>query len=220
MFGRRKVEAALSEDWTSTLDAKTGEIRITGKFIPPHIPRRVGALTGLLFIVLFVGLLLPTGNGAAIGIGSAVLLAFCAFGLYPLLVRLHAHSLRLSIMPDTIKFPSGWGGKTYSRMQPIEFRVEPHQKAMQEEQREIRAGRRTPRTYREAVEVVMQYGEKRVVLAEMLSKDLEKAKALVIRLQGTCEKFDRLLAHMADNMKLPEGGKAKGGEFGPEWEVR
>jgi hypothetical protein len=141
--------------------------------------------------------------------------------IYPLLIKLHSQNLRLNIMADSIKFPSGWGGKTYSRMQPIEFRVEPHQKGMQEEQREARTGQRASRIYREAIEVVMQYGEKRVVLAEMLQKDLEKAKALVIRLQGTCAKFDRMLAHMADEMNLPaSGGAANGGEFGPEWEVR
>lgn len=220
MFGRNKVEAAISADWQSVLDAKTGAISITGKYVPPHVPRRAGWLAGLLFIVLCVGLLLPMGNAAAMGIGFVALLLVSGFVIYPALVKLHSQKLRLGIMADSIKFPGGWGGKTYSRMQPIEFRVEPHQKGMQEEQREARTGHRASRIYREAIEVVMQYGEKRVVLAEMLSKDLEKAKALVIRLQGTCEKFDRLLAHMADQMNMPEGGKAKGGEFGPEWEVR
>jgi hypothetical protein len=215
MFGRNKVEQPFNDDWKHSFDKTKSQIRITGSYISPQAERRAGWLAGLLFIVLCVGLLLPTGNAAAMGIGFIVLLLFCGFALHPLLVKLHNQRFNLLIGTDTIKFPAVWSGKTYARAAPIEFRVEPHHKGIQEEQRELRSGQRGSRLYRDAIEVVMQYGEKRVVLAEMRSKDLEKAKALVIRIQNWHESFDSETAKAWAN-----GTHGAEREFEPEPDVR
>ena len=88
---------------------------------------------------------------------------------------------------------------------PIEFRVEEHQKGLEERAKEIKHNKRFPHVYREAVEVVMQYGEKRVPVAELPLKEIEKGKALVIRLQNICDQWDEAARRLAEGQMRPAG---------------
>jgi hypothetical protein len=85
---------------------------------------------------------------------------------------------------------------------------------LQEERKEIATQKKQPRTYREAIEVVMWYGEKRVVIAEMVDNEYNKAKALVIRLQNWCSAMDRVkdLLRSGEAVSVDQSF----GDFGPE----
>ena len=72
----------------------------------------------------------------------------------------------------------------------MELRIEPHHKGALETAKEISRGRRIKVRYRNAIEVVMQYGEKRVPIAEFESQDIEKAKAVLFRIQGAQKEID------------------------------
>ena len=95
---------------------------------------------------------------------------------------------------------------------PIEFKIERHQKALAEYQKAQSRNRKMPETYRQAVEVVMQYGEKRVAIAELPETDMERAKALVIRLQTMTDGMEEAARRMAKGQMTPP---ADASEFGP-----
>ena len=90
----------------------------------------------------------------------------------------------IKIGPQTIQI----GKKIYSRDVPIEFRVDRHYKALKED--EYVQG---DKTYSKAIEAVMQYGERRIQIAEMWARDQEKAAALIIRIGNWCEGFDEAM---------------------------
>ena len=55
-----------------------------------------------------------------------------------------------------------------------------------------RLKRKNRKTYHEAIEVVMQYGEVRVPIADFNLKNLEQARTLVFRLQNACASVDMM----------------------------
>lgn len=132
-------------------------------------------------------------------------------------LRLFGERLDVKIYPDRIELPSFSGPKLFSRELPIEFRYEQHQKAFAEEAFEHRTGKRQERKYREALEVAMQYGERRIVIAEMSQKDIDMARALVIRLQNLCAEADPTTALSAGTGAIRP---ATGSDFGPAPDIR
>lgn len=126
----------------------------------------------------------------------------------------------VKVYPDRIAVRQGLGYKNYSRQHPIEFRAEDHEKAIEEQANAIRTGNDSFRVYREAVQVVMQYGEKRIPLAELRLKDLEKAKALVIRMQNVCASLDEAIRRMTAGQVRPSTEDEPLGDFGPAPDIR
>lgn len=74
-------------------------------------------------------------------------------------------------------------GKRYDRNTPHLFAIEDHAKAFRET-RAARQGLAGARTYRDAKQVVMRYGERRIPIAAFDLKHLPKAEALLLRLQS------------------------------------
>jgi len=193
-----------------------GAVRITGEYTDPRREERAfrnGFILALIvsaiawFIVqewssYFLFLLL-----GALPLWFLLAAFFYMAGKSNLGVKINAAEIKLA-------------GKTYSRAAPIEFRVERHHKALQETRREQSSGQRTASTFRRAIEVVMQYGEKRIVIAEMREKDQEMARALVIRLQNWCDRFDQMLIQLADKKDAAGPPRAEADEFGPAPPIR
>lgn len=214
-MARGKIERALA-DWPKTDVAKEGGVHITGRYVPPWIAANYDGMWALMTAIIVIALggawTQLTNNGACffvVGVFMMVLYLPIKYGLF----RLFGGNVDVRVFPDTIQM----GGKTYSRQMPIEFRVEQHQKGLKEQLRENKTGKRKPRTYRDALEVVMQYGEKRVPIAALPLKDIALAHALVIRLQNVCNSLDEIVRRFAAGQVAPAQGS---GEFGPAPEVR
>jgi len=98
----------------------------------------------------------------------------------PVMSFFFGSAIDVRVYPDMIQVRDSKHGsyKNYSRSVPMEFKIEQHQQAYAKS-----LPRRLEERYRQAVEVVMYYGLKRVVLADFELKDHEKAQSLVLRLQ-------------------------------------
>jgi hypothetical protein len=202
---------------------KEGCIEITGSYKaaePLHKGWKKGLLVwficGALFFAIWVYLAgqLPT---IGLGAGLAFLSLIPALWIVRLMEESQTRKLDVRIFPDKIEVR----GKSYERdMRKIQFSVEPHSRAAAEEAREIREQKRGRRFYREAVEVVMQYGEKRVVVAGMKQFEKEKAVALMIRLQDTCDQIDAILKDLKQgDIPLP-ARSAPAGTLKPAADLR
>ena len=148
------------------VNAQKGVIQITGRYTAPSEwwEKIFPILTG----VVWIGLLFIYWPAA---IGVMVITVWGVF-VGP------RQNLDIKITPDAVKF----GRKNYRRGMS-EYSVEEHEKGYDEHQQEARKNKRIQRIYREAIQVVMRYGEKRIAVADFKLKDKEKAGALVRRLQ-------------------------------------
>jgi hypothetical protein len=202
---------------------KEGCVQITGSYRaaePLHKGWKKGLLVWLICSAFFVGLFAYlTGQVPNL----ALIACIVGLGLLPALwiVRLMEESqtrnLDVRIFPDKIDVR----GKSYERdMRKIQFSVEPHSRAAEEEAAEIKAQKRGRRFYREAVEVVMQYGEKRVVVAGMKQFDKEKAVGLMIRLQDTCDQIDAILNDLKQGSIPLPARSAPAGALKPAADLR
>jgi hypothetical protein len=170
-------------DWPRTRPSEGGGTRISGTYAQPWLAESMPALFGLIVLVHCAMLFAGTANIVA----AAVWGAFMAL-LYPLLwkralTNMFGRMLDITVEPDRVRVRQGFFYRNYDRRNPIAFRIEPHRRGFDEALREMKTGRVQKRTYRLAVEVVMQYGERRIVLAEMPLADIGNAEALLARLQ-------------------------------------
>ncbi len=190
MFGQKVEKAQL--DWPrDKVDLKKGHVDITGEY--PRLRHEM-----ILVLSAFVAF--------AASLAFVGLLAFLFAVLVPLLLRpVIMKKLDVRIGPEIIRV----GGKRYDRSAQPEFRVDHHHRAFLPDSDDL---------YRHALEVVMQYGEKRIAIAEMRMKERPKAEALALRLQVWCRDFDRAMAQ-AQKDAGPDTEPAKG-DFGPEPDVR
>lgn len=189
MFGH-KVEKAKSNWPTDRINTKKGQVTITGDYRSPRHGQNVALLTSASFLPP----LLLFGPIAALAFAFVALLFFW---------WVMKKNLNVKISPTEIRV----NGKRYDRQQSIEFRAGNHHKAL----------RHNPGIYATAIEVVMQYGERRIPIAEMRLRDKHKAVALVVRLQNWCDSFDEAM-RQAQAMKQDMAPAA--GEFGPAPDVR
>lgn len=190
MFGS-KVEKAKSNWPTDTIDRKKGQVTITGEYRTPQHAPLVTLLTFFAMVPAF----------PLFGPAGALAFGFVAFLFFWWVVKRRLH---VKISPTEIRVK----GKRYRRDMPIEFSVAQHRKSL----------RNNPGVYATAIEVVMQYGERRIPIAEMRLEDQEKAVALVVRLQNWCDSFDEAMALHARAMK--QGTATPAGDFGPAPDVR
>ncbi len=221
---RMNQEHEILADWPEMERLKDGTgVRITGRYASPKLPDRTGWVALWFGIVLwgaFVGLLRPLfDNGTIPSTGSGIMDFVVQLGLPPLLaylcallfrrwlMKVFAPRLDVRITEDAIQL----GRKRFKRYPQLQFSHDRHHKAIKEAQQN------SGRTYREALEVIMHYGEKRIVIAEMLETDMEKADALVMRLQNLCDGMDsRAASRVRDQTERP---LAAPGDFGPEPDV-
>lgn len=211
-----KVEKAMAE-WPQTQLLKKGVgFHITGRYAHPKLVHSMPNSYGLIGFVLCGFALVATANPL-----PPVLIAGFMWVFYSswksIWTGWAGKKVDVKITPDQIQVRQGYGYKNYDRKERIEFKVERHQKALAEYQRAVERNRKMPEIYRQAVEVVMQYGEKRVAIAELPETDMERAKALVIRLQTIADSLDEAVRRMAKGQIAPAGSQS---EFGPAPEMR
>lgn len=220
----------INDGWLETRELKDQPgVHVIGSYKRPLVPAtahiKFAAVTAVALFIYFLAT--TTRHDPVTVLFSAMLFTIPVYAfLGALVVRpvlmLIPRDVDVKVLAEHIQIKKGRRYRTYSRNVPIEFRVEQHHKAAKEEMEEQKRGKPGNRWYREAIEVVMQYGEKRIPIAEMHMLDLEKAKALVIRLQSWCESFDQAVKRMADGQISPAGemGAVSGGDFGPTPDIR
>lgn len=216
-MGNQGFEKAFA-DWPQTVLTRDGGAHLTGKYVYPTLESRADAVLGLSSLAFAVWASFRTEN-VATGVLIMLVVSTCWYlFLRRLIFRTFGKNVDVKIYPGRIAVRQWFGYRNYSREMPLEFRIEQHRKAIAEEANEVRLQKRLRRTYRDAVEVVMQYGEKRVSLAELRYKDIEMAQALVLRLQNVCASLDAAMEMVAQGRIRPAGRGAE--DFGPAPEIR
>ena len=204
-------------DWPHVHVEEDG-VHITGSYTSPRAAYHMDQLgPGILFLIAGA-ILYPIGYSSknlwiAIGGPFAVLIfakIFWNVGLESFLLGAFPRHLSILVDEKSIRI----NGKTYSRAVPIELRLETHHKAIKEYAKEVKTGQRQQPVYRNAWEVAMQYGLKRIVIAEMRHEDEDKATALLLQIQLAMQNVDRVAANISsedDAKRL-----TKRNPFGPE----
>ncbi len=210
-----KFEKSVAEWPQTAMLKKEAGFHVTGRYAHPSLVRSIPGT------YVFIGFLLcGFALAATENIIAPLFIAVAMWVFYSVwkstMTNMFGKKVDVKITPDKILVRGGWGYKAYDRSMPIEFKIERHQKALAEYQRAQSRGRNGPQTYREAVEVVMQYNEKRVAIAELPETEIEKAKALVIRLQTIADSIDEAVRRMAKGQMVPGGAKS---EFGTAPEI-
>jgi hypothetical protein len=218
-----KTERALA-DWPYTVfEPDRGSALIAGEHVTPGRAHGFMLLAATFF---FVGILAAIIIGGSYGSwGVFFLVGIIVFALTGVIEfggpAVFSRKFAIRIYPDRIEMRR----RSYSLDEDVEFRIERHRRANQEAHTEHFTGKRQPWVYRRAFEVVMQYGERRIVLAEMREKDQDKARALVIRLQNWCDDFEGMRARFMKRQAKAASGQpvpepAKTDEFGPAPPIR
>jgi hypothetical protein len=215
-MAKEQFEQALA-DWPYTKPLKDGGMHVFGKYETPGLANKIVGFWLLVCIVVFFWILLSTENFAAAAVATGISAVAYPMMVRSMLVNMLGKNVDVKIYQDKIQVRDGMRYRSYDRAMPIEFRVEEHQKGLEEHAREIKMQRPQKRIYREAVEAVMQYGEKRVPIAEFPVTAVELGKALVIRLQNVCTGLDAL-RQMAENQSGAEREPAS--DFGPSGPIR
>lgn len=212
----KKFEKAIA-DWPKTklIKENGGGIHITGKYVHPGLERRVQIFWTFITVIVAGFCTVATVNPLVGAIMIILMIGIYLIVWKPAMANMFGKNLDIKLFADSIQFrQGGWRYKHYNRAMPIEFKIEQHQKALEEYQREQQSGRRMADTYRQAIEVVMQYGEMRVALCELPNTKIEMAKALVLRIQRVAGTID-MAKEMSERIT-----PAQGGEFDPAPEMR
>lgn len=212
----QKFEKALA-DWPQTklIEEHGNGMHITGRYFQPGLEKKMQTSWGFITFGIAGFVLIATANIIAVLFIVAIMAVMYFLLWKPAMAGMLAKHLNIKIFGDRIELrQGGWGYKKYSRDMDIEFKIEQHHKALEEYQREQRYGRKMADTYRQAIEVVMQYGEKRVVLCELPNTEIEKAKALVLRIHRMASTLD-VAQEVARKIE-----PIREGDFGPAPEMR
>jgi hypothetical protein len=219
MFLKRTEKA--QADWPKTQALKKGGVRVSGRYLQPSLAKPMKFIYGIssIFVVMWAAAQAGDNTGAiTVGVIVGLLLVFAYQRFWiPLFVGVFGKFLDVRLFPDMIQVRQGFGFKNYARSMPIEFRIDRHQRAMKEQAKENELNKKQPTTYREAIEVVMQYGEIRVVIAEMPELEMEKARALTIRLGSLNANLEQALSGLAAGHLSPAPAA---GDFGPTPDLR
>lgn len=216
-MAKEKFEKALA-DWPLTKMLKDGGIHVYGKYEQPGLSQRMLMFWSFFCLIVVGFVMFASFNVIAAAVVGIILILAYGMVVRSFLVSAWGKNVDVKIYPDKIQVRDG-RYKSYDRSMPIEFRVEEHQKGLQERAKEIKHNRNFPRVYREAIEVVMQYGEKRVPIAELPLKEIEKGKALVIRLQNICEQWDEAARRLAEG-QMRAASPAPVSDFGTAPPIR
>lgn len=189
-------------DWPHMTWLADGGIRLHGRLPPP------GFRKSAYFWYVVTAVFATPGGGAWMSVylelpdawvlAPVLLLALLFWALWkpvakPLLEWTAGNRIDLRIYPDRIEL---WdkAERAFKKYKPdhiTEWRVETHSKAVDEEMKEVRTGRRQRATYRNALEIVMQYGFKRITIAELDRDDGEKAATFVLKAQAAIARIEQ-----------------------------
>lgn len=215
-MGKRKAEQAHADWPQEKVFEKQGRVHITGRYKDPGLSDRsyyIGASFWALTAVL-AWFLVP-GSGGDFWF-DFIMIGFFGGGMafwvvYALAYLFQRKNLDLVIGPESIKID----GRHYDLKAVSEFRAERHRKAVETWEKHGTQSKQ----YGQALEVLMQYGERVVPIAEFRGRDQDKARALVIKLQNWCDGF-KSLRKKEEGVPGTKGAPAGGGEFGPAPPIR
>lgn len=212
-----KIETATA-GWPKTRILKDqGMVHITGKYVDPDLKERsfrVGFFCWIVFVLLLFYALYPFNGGSFTGFFFISLFSLWIFLGFLSLPWYFLKRRRINVMigPEIIKI----NGKSYQRFEGTEFYFENYHKAIRDQDK-----MNMPSHYASALDVVMQYGERSVVIASFRGRDKEKAKALLIRLQDWSNRFDKLKDMSVEGEEPSPADQDKdSGDFGVEPVVR
>lgn len=158
------VQSIFSDFPKAAIGSDGVSVRLTGRYRRKHKTGTITFLVGLFFSFALVAAL---PQGSDIAVWGALFLAFAA--AYWLDRTLTDGRINIVYRDEAVQV----GRKSYPRVIPIEYRVQNHRQTLKA---------RYHKSYNRVLEVVMQYGEKQVQLAEIDLAEQEKAQALVLRL--------------------------------------
>jgi hypothetical protein len=178
-------------NWPHTrLIPKEAAFRVWGLYTPPLLTWLLPIFVGAGWLFLFASMYPAEGSPEGLYIFTGVATFLVSYWtLVPLLRLVTGSWVNVKFTPDAVRVCF----QDYARSVGITFRREEHEEAIKETQRELDTGRRQPQIFRNAVQVVMRYGEQRVVIASFPKTEIAKADALVLRLQFVHENIDEML---------------------------
>lgn len=164
----KKFESAKAA-WPRTRPVRGG-VRISGRYLPPG---RVGAVPGLYVLMVVVQcalLFADTGSLIAVAVWVALMTLLYVVLWRRALTNMLSRLVDIRVFPDRIEVQHALLRRKYSRSEPIAFSISRFEDS--------------------AIEVVMQYGERRIVIAEMPLVDTDNAEALLARLREAMSATD------------------------------
>lgn len=203
MNPRSDIESPFA-DWPQTEATPAGDgFHITGRYTAPSVQWSVNLPAILLMFWLPVTLVtcsvtarhelseMSTGEFWTVPVLTTA--GFVALGILGAVFG-RRHTIDVTLTRDTIRI----NGTRYRRAEGLnQFAIEEHAQAYGERRRNV-----SP-IYRDAMEVVMRYGEKRVPIAAFRKEDVRKAEALLARLQHVDRHLDGLLGGSAPGAAAP-----------------
>ncbi|WP_409562733.1 hypothetical protein [Hyphomicrobium sp. MC8b] len=155
--------------WPRTRTIAGGGTRISGSYVQPWLAALSPLLYGALVLAFSFMVLAGTGNlVAALVWGVAMTLLYGVLWKGSI-TNVLGKLVDIRVWPERVEIRRGLFRKSYDRRVPMAFRLEGAVSS------------------RPVVAVVMQYGERRVVVAEMPLAASDQAAALVARLQEAME---------------------------------
>ncbi len=210
-----KTETAFADWPLAEMLADQGVVHITGKYKDPDLFQR-SVWGAVFFVVLLIAIAWLVIQPFDLESWVTFILVF-VFGIQPIgyvalafLYFVRRKNLDIKVGADAIEID----GHRYDRDGILQFHIAQHRKAVEWEEKTGRFSQ----DYGKAVEVIMQYGERGIVIAANRGRDMEKAHALVLRLQNIFSQFDKAVAGMTEKEIPPKETVA--GDFGPEPDVR
>ncbi len=156
----------------------------------------VGSLSTIVFAM--EGGWTPADNPLGWGvIGATAALWFFKRRFWNAVVmRFLGREVDIRISAAQISVKKGDRFTPYLKVSGIGFRTDRHSKALAEQRRAEEGVLFVGKKYRNSLEVVMDYGEQRIVLAEMDMLQESMANALVMRLQTVAKEISGLLKQL------------------------
>lgn len=222
-FSKDRIEKPLA-DWPHMkFRERENALHITGKYMAPSRWWQVQFPAMIVLLSLYV---LPAScaslveqvaddKAGSVGITYAFFYIVAMFVLTQVCKRYgRKRNLNIRITGDAIVI----GGRRYGRAYPHQFTIEEHEKAFAEDK--ATGGSRRDRIFRDAVQVVLRYGEKRIPVADFRREDIRKAEALHRRLQFIDQDFAEMLGMAAQGDLTAVDASGARDHFGPATPIR
>jgi hypothetical protein len=175
---------------------KTKGYRVRAKYLTPgrakfsedFVTLIGGCMTIAYFGALFAERLVGWRQILTVGVIYLVVVAVLGAARFVLGRALIGKVTKLEFLPDTIRIKTGFRFRNYDRSLPHEFNFSIHDKAEDEQEKEVEAAMRQKsdesvrrKFYRKSFHVILRYAGQRIDVASVFGKN--DAEALLVRLQ-------------------------------------